>query len=189
MSTKVDRRIVKTKDAIFQSFLSLIAEKNFEEITINEIAERANVNRGTIYFHYTDKYDLLDRCIEVYLNKMSMVSTTIDANGNTIDLLQSSLLPIVHYFEEHYTFYASMFANKGVPTFRQRLLDIVIENIRMHINMEDDNKPYNKEFITHFMASAFVGTIEWWIVNQMPQSPDEMSDQLWGLLKRNQVIH
>lgn len=189
MSTKVDRRIVKTKDAILQSFLALIAEKNFEEITINEIAERANVNRSTIYFHYIDKYDLLDRCIEVYLNKMSLVSITVDDHGNQSDLLQTSLLPIVHYFEENYTFYASMFANKGVPHFRQRLLDIVIENIRMHINMEDDNKRYNKEFISHFMASAFVGTIEWWIVNQMPQSPDEISDQLWGLLKRNQVIH
>ncbi|MFD0697655.1 TetR/AcrR family transcriptional regulator [Paenibacillus sp. GCM10027628] len=49
------------------ALIHLIGEKDFEKITINEIAERADVNRGTIYSHYSDKYDLLDKCLEAHL--------------------------------------------------------------------------------------------------------------------------
>ncbi len=44
--------------------------KEFDRITINDISERANVNRGTVYLHYTDKFDLLDKCIGDHLNQM-----------------------------------------------------------------------------------------------------------------------
>lgn len=39
------------------------------------------------------------------------------------------------------------------------------------------------------MTSAFVGVIDWWILNGMPQSPEYFAEQLWGLLKRNQVTN
>ncbi len=189
MGIKLDRRIAKTKEAIYQSFISLIAEKDFESITINEIAERANVNRGTVYFHYEDKYDLLNKCIEEHLNKMISVTTATDTNGQTVDLIQSSFLPVMNYFAENHHFYASMLANKGIPAFRERLLDIVSNHIKLHINMEGNNRTYSKDLVTQFMSSAFVGVIEWWIVNNMPQSTNEVAEQLWGLLKRNQVIN
>ncbi len=189
MEVKTDRRIAKTREAIFQAFISLIGEKNFESITINEIADRANVNRGTIYFHYSDKYDLLDKCMEEYLSKMSTVSTATGQDGETVDLLESSLMPIIRYFQEHHTFYLSMLSNQGIPSFRKRMLEIVTDSIATHVNMEDQNQGYNKELITQFMASAFVGVIEWWILSEMAQPPEEISTQLWGLLKRNQVIH
>ncbi|MCW3790064.1 TetR/AcrR family transcriptional regulator [Paenibacillus sp. LS1] len=189
MHIKIDRRVVKTKQAIFQSFISLIAEKHFEDITINEIADRANINRGTVYFHYSDKYDLLNKCIEENLNKMISATTTTNANGETVDLIQSSFLPVIRYFEEHHRFYASMLSNKGIPAFREQMLELVTTHIRININMDGDNSHYNQEFITQFMASAFVGIIEWWIMNDMPQSSEDVAEQLWGLLKRNQVIN
>ncbi|WP_138751331.1 TetR/AcrR family transcriptional regulator [Paenibacillus sinopodophylli] len=189
MGVKTDRRIAKTRDTILQSFISLISEKNFEDITINEIADRANVNRGTVYFHYQDKYDLLNTCIELYLNKMISATTTTDANGETIDLIQSSFLPVIRYFEENHHFYVSMLSNKGIPAFRERMLELVTSHINVHINMEGNNKEYSKELMTQFIGSAFVGVIEWWILNSMPQSPEEVADQLWGLFKRNQVIN
>lgn len=188
MEAKTDRRIAKTREAIFQAFISLIGEKNFESITINEIADRANVNRGTIYFHYSDKYDLLDKCMEAYLNKMSAVTTEAGQDGETIDLLESSLMPIIRYFQEHHAFYSSMLSNQGVPSFRKRMLEFVTADIAVHIDMDGQNEGYDKEVVTQFMASAFVGVIEWWMLNDMPQPPEELSVQLWGLLKRNQVI-
>ncbi|WP_145407486.1 TetR/AcrR family transcriptional regulator [Paenibacillus xylanexedens] len=189
MEVRIDRRIAKTKAAIFQSFVSLIAEKNFEDITINEIADRANINRGTVYFHYSDKYDLLNKCIEENLNQMIAVTTATDRNGETIDLIESSFLPVMRYFEENHHFYFSMLSNKGVPAFRDRMLELTTTHINIHIHMDGVNLNYNKELITQFMASAFVGIVEWWILNHMPLSADDVAQQLWGVLKRNQVIN
>lgn len=60
----MDRRIQKTRQAIMNTLVDLLTEEGFDKITINDIADRANINRGTVYLHYVDKFDLLDKCIE-----------------------------------------------------------------------------------------------------------------------------
>ena len=53
---KEDRRVRKTRSAIKSSFIELLNEKELEKITIQDIADRADINRGTFYLHYEDKY-------------------------------------------------------------------------------------------------------------------------------------
>jgi AcrR family transcriptional regulator len=48
---KVDRRILKTQESLKKAFIELMSEKNFDDITIQEIVDKANVNRGTLYLH------------------------------------------------------------------------------------------------------------------------------------------
>ncbi|MEI2472593.1 TetR family transcriptional regulator, partial [Peribacillus frigoritolerans] len=67
---KVDRRIVRTQEAIKKAFLELMSEKNFDSMTIQDISDRANINRATVYLHYLDKFDLLDKIIEEHINNM-----------------------------------------------------------------------------------------------------------------------
>ena len=67
---KVDRRILKTQESLKKVVIELMTEKNFDDITIQDIADRANVNRGTIYLHYQDKFDLLDKVIEAHINEV-----------------------------------------------------------------------------------------------------------------------
>lgn len=57
--TKVDRRILKTQDALKKAVIELMSEKNFDDITIQDLSDRANVSRGTIYLHYMDKYEII----------------------------------------------------------------------------------------------------------------------------------
>ena len=58
-----DPRIKRTRKLINQAFFELIKEKGFQAITIQDIADRAEVNRATFYAHYEDKYQLLDRYV------------------------------------------------------------------------------------------------------------------------------
>lgn len=55
----VDPRIVRTRQLLREALVALLEEKDFEVITVQDIAERATVNRATVYAHYQDKYDLL----------------------------------------------------------------------------------------------------------------------------------
>jgi AcrR family transcriptional regulator len=68
--SKVDRRIAKSQEAIKNAVIELMSEKNFDDITIQEISDRANVSRGTIYLHYLDKYDLLDKLITEHIEEL-----------------------------------------------------------------------------------------------------------------------
>lgn len=184
--TKIDRRILRTKEAIIKAFLELFSEKELDQITINDISERANVNRGTIYLHYTDKYDLLNKCIDDHLSKMFISCSLTDSNNEKIDLL-SMLNPLFTYFEENFLFFSSMLANKRTSLFRERMLQIIVANIKEKLDEQDINQEMNKEILIQFMSSAFVGIVEWWILNNMPQSTQFMARQVWRLFERNDI--
>jgi AcrR family transcriptional regulator len=57
---KTDRRIKRTRNLILDSFQELLSEKMFENISVQDVTERADINRGTFYAHFEDKYALLD---------------------------------------------------------------------------------------------------------------------------------
>src|SRR5215469_11325891 len=59
----VDPRVKRTRKLLQQAFLELFKEKSFSSISIQDITERATVNRATFYAHFADKYELLDSII------------------------------------------------------------------------------------------------------------------------------
>jgi AcrR family transcriptional regulator len=60
---KLDPRIKRTRLLLQQALIDLMAEKSFQSITVQDIAERATVNRVTFYAHFEDKYALLEYTI------------------------------------------------------------------------------------------------------------------------------
>jgi AcrR family transcriptional regulator len=61
---KLDPRVRRTRLLLEQAFMSLLEEKGFQAVTVQDITERAGVNRATFYAHFTDKYALLDHCVQ-----------------------------------------------------------------------------------------------------------------------------
>jgi AcrR family transcriptional regulator len=66
----VDPRVKRTRQLLQQAFLELFREKGFASITVQDIAERATVNRATFYAHYEDKYALMDSMLREYFQQM-----------------------------------------------------------------------------------------------------------------------
>src|SRR5512135_1384046 len=60
---RVDPRVKRTRVLLEQAFMDIIQEKGFQAVTVQDIAERAGVNRATFYAHFADKYALLDHSI------------------------------------------------------------------------------------------------------------------------------
>ncbi|WP_233567683.1 TetR/AcrR family transcriptional regulator [Cohnella faecalis] len=67
---KVDRRVIRSKEALKQALLKLMADKDFDAITITEIVELSNYNRGTFYTHYVNKEALLDDIIDELIREL-----------------------------------------------------------------------------------------------------------------------
>ena len=65
---KEDLRVQKTKAALHRAFYDLLAEKSYDDITVNELCERAMVRRATFYKHYRDKQDFLVSMIKKFNN-------------------------------------------------------------------------------------------------------------------------
>ncbi|WP_339255515.1 TetR/AcrR family transcriptional regulator [Paenibacillus sp. FSL R5-0713] len=62
--TKIDPRIIRTRRLIMDGFIHVLKNKEFKDITIHDITEEATVNRATFYYHFIDKYDLLEKVIK-----------------------------------------------------------------------------------------------------------------------------
>lgn len=70
MKNQDDPRVKRTKQLIQQAFAELIKEKGFDAVTIQDIAQRATINRTTFYAHYSDKYILLDELTALAFKNM-----------------------------------------------------------------------------------------------------------------------
>lgn len=69
----MDRRKRKSRKAIFDACVALVKEKDFQNITVNEIVERADLNRGTFYLHFEDKYDMMNSFENEMIDKIEDV--------------------------------------------------------------------------------------------------------------------
>lgn len=178
--SKVDRRILKTQDALKNAVIELMNEKSFDDITIQDLSDRANVSRGTIYLHYVDKYDLLDKLIETHIQELR---ERCEAAAD-LDFVTGSLI-WTEYFEDNYSFFSLMLASKGAPYFRSRFLNFLLEEFMDEVDVtQGSNQGLNKDLIVRFVASAYVGVIEWWFENERPIPHQALAEQLGSLLER-----
>lgn len=171
----MDRRIQKTRQLIMTTFIELLSENKFEKITINDIAEHANVNRGTIYLHFVDKYDLLDKCIETYTSKLMQYCEEQEVKSADFNVL----LTTFEYLRENFAQYKILMTNEGIGYFRKALYSMIASKIAAVVVTANDTVGFSKEITVQFLTSAFVGVVEWWLVNSMPCSIEEVTKQLW----------
>jgi AcrR family transcriptional regulator len=177
----MDRRITKSKDAIKGAFIELMSQTDFEDITVQDISDKANVGRRTFYHHYLDKYDLLSKLIEEHINEIrkickSAVSGAPDAPGFTW----------FEYFESNYDFFSLMLNGQGVFVFRPIFLEFVIEELKTFGDVSGGkNAGLNEDIYYRFFGSAIVGTIEYYFTNGTRNAYKDMADQVMILLNRN----
>lgn len=87
MTKDVDPRIRKTKRAIYKAFADLLAEKDINEITIRELAERADINRKTFYNHYSGIHQLLDEVEDELIESFNEALSKSDLSSGIKDPL------------------------------------------------------------------------------------------------------
>ncbi|MCP8970902.1 TetR/AcrR family transcriptional regulator [Ectobacillus ponti] len=177
----VDRRIQKSQKAIKDAFVELMAEKGFDQITMQDLSERANVGRRTIYHHYMDKYDLLDKLIGEHLDELStLCEATAELNyaEGTVIWFQ--------YFERNYSFFSTMLASKGAPAFRSRFLAFVIEELKHEMDVtEGKNQGLHQNIILRFFGAAVVEIVESWFTSEIAEPAAVVAEQMGRLLDRN----
>ncbi|WP_338780565.1 TetR/AcrR family transcriptional regulator [Metabacillus sp. FJAT-52054] len=177
---KADRRVIKSQESIKKALIELMSEKNFDAITIQDIADRANVNRGTVYLHYMDKFDLLDKVMEEHISNM----TDFCESASEMDYIESTV-HCMEYLQSNYLFFSTMLASEGAPSFRHQFLKFNIVEFKKDVDLTSGkNLGQNEEIVAQFVANAYVGVVEWWLKNEMPFPPQVMAEKVGELIER-----
>ncbi|WP_322398642.1 TetR/AcrR family transcriptional regulator, partial [Clostridium perfringens] len=116
-----------------------MSEKEFESITSNQIAAEANVNRGTGYLHFDDKYDLREQCRAAEITQLLRHCMSGDDLGHLPS--KTALLHTFEYLEQHASFYSIMLKSKGSMVFRNQMETMFRKSLMEHldsINLDQD---------------------------------------------------
>ena len=93
---KLDPRVKRTRNLILSSFESLLAEKGFESISVQDMTDKAEINRATFYAHFPDKYALLDYFItQMFMQEVD--KRTLNACHYTQDNLRVLILAMIEF--------------------------------------------------------------------------------------------
>lgn len=149
----MDRRVRKTRQAIFDAFVELYAKKDLDSIIIREIADLADVNRVTVYQHFSDKYDLLEQLIKESIDHMMK-----DCMRDTVS---ESYEEIYTYLKENRRLFQVLLKNNNTSVFHQCLTDAFRASLKERASQEE-NTVYD-EIKRECAASAVAGVFEWWI--------------------------
>ena len=96
---KLDPRVKRTRSLILQAFGSLLAEKGFESISVQDITDKAEINRATFYAHFQDKYDLLNKAIG-QMFRQEIEKRTLNACHYTPDNLKNLILAVCEFLSK-----------------------------------------------------------------------------------------
>ncbi|MCE4956473.1 TetR/AcrR family transcriptional regulator [Macrococcoides caseolyticum] len=172
-----DRRIRKTKQSIRSALLELMLEKSFDSITVNDIARTSDINRGTFYLHYVDKYALLEQIENDMLEQFIALQQSMDLTKiiHEVDIFQEVFIKkVMHILKEDKLFFKVMLHPNLNTTFEYKFRKIIQQNFERMIDVEEiEGIPFNYYFA--FISSAQIGVIKQWVRTDMQESPEEIA--------------
>lgn len=177
------KRVNETKERIKTAFLELYAKKTIDKITIKEITEKAQINRGTFYVYYMDIYDLLekieDEVVALFEERIETVILTL-LRGNKLD---SDVLPEA-FFRENPEMISLVFGERAEPRMINKIKEIA-KRIAIHelqLNVQGDTIEAKKtRYMLEYISAAQLGLVTAWFRNHMDMPMDFLGELIVGL--------
>jgi AcrR family transcriptional regulator len=178
MEITEDLRVRRTRKMIQEALLELTVEKGYPNITVQDIADRAMVNRSTFYRHYLDKDDLLTQ----YMDEVAALTSEDDA---AIDKLQPGekevpfgLIKLLRHIAQFSEFYRVMLSANGHPVVTDRLRRNAEDRFRYLLRHPGviaipHKSPLDMRLT--YISCAGIGAITWWVENKLPCSAEELA--------------
>jgi AcrR family transcriptional regulator len=178
----LDRRIIRTREAIQDAMIDLIEEIGFESISIKDIAERANINRGTFYLHYHDKFDLLEQTEKEIIEDLKNILVKEITWGFEEYLNYDKPLPVIvtifEYMERKSRIMHAILGLKANPNFQRRMKKAIesnLEQLGLYITRTNAELTVPPEYLMSYIAAAHMGVIQAWLEGGCQESPQEMA--------------
>ncbi|MDO4296479.1 MAG: TetR/AcrR family transcriptional regulator [bacterium] len=172
----LDRRVRKTR-ALYRSCLAkLLKEKKIQEISVREISELADLNRGTFYLHYRDVFDLLDQIETELLDDLN--ETLLKYSPEELKEKPSLVFQEVYTLVlENQDILEILMGDNGDLKFITRLKEIVKKKcLDDWMTLFSCKSAQYSEAYYYYMISGCIGLAEYWMQTGMKESPAELAE-------------
>ncbi|WP_347287899.1 TetR/AcrR family transcriptional regulator [Staphylococcus xylosus] len=184
-----DRRVRKTKNAIKQAFIKLLAEKELERITIQDITTLADINRGTFYLHYEDKYLLLSDLEDEILAGLADETGTYklvlqDSNLEDFAKIFSEkiLKNIILHIQKDIDFYLVIFKLDRKSHLEDKISELMYANMAENISNKQNISDIPLDYFHSYVSGATISFIKHWVQDKNRMEPDIVVDYLFKMI-------
>ncbi|NUW03775.1 TetR/AcrR family transcriptional regulator [Streptomyces sp. CAI 127] len=185
---RVDPRVRRTRALLRSAALELAAERDVESLTIADIAERATVNRATVYQHYKDRDALLLDAMEEEIGRLAHAAARCPLTHPT-GRIPAELVELFRHVEANATLYRRMLGPSGAARFINELRDLLAQEVEAQLHDEKATKteaPAGQALArlrAHYLAGAFVGVFTQWVSTPVRPTADQAANEVWALMR------
>ena len=183
---RIDRRKVRTRALLRDALLELIQEKRYEDISIQDITDRANLNRATFYLHYADKEELLITSLQEIYDALIGSMLPLDPAILIVDNHEFECA-ILQHVKDNAGFYRVLLSEQSPPAFIVKMTEYVAKvtlDMCKPLFEGKPEPPIPLDASAHYYAGATIGLITWWVKHDFHLPVDTMA-RMWRELDNN----
>ncbi len=177
----MDRRQRKTRDAIFAAFITLLSERNYNQISVQEIIDAADIGRTTFYAHFATRDILLKAlCEELFAHIIdsAMGHTEIHGRYSDCSAPDGVFLHLLQHLQKNDNHILDLLSSSNndifLRYFKSNLRTLVLSQYSESIDKAVSTLP--KGYLINHISATFVETVNWWISRNMRESPEELTE-------------
>jgi AcrR family transcriptional regulator len=171
IAAKIDRRVARTRNTLGDALVELMHEKRFEEITVQEVLNRAGVGRSTFYSHYRDKDDLFLSDVEDFFGMMGGLLTRYNVSPERV----APVAELFGHIAEVREFYLAVVAAEKVQDVIELGRGIFARSIEERLMLAKvEMEPIKLKAQSYALAGALFALLDWWIAHGMTEPPQAM---------------
>ena len=175
MEQKESRRVTMTKLLLKTALMELMQEKPFEQITIKELCEQADLNRTTFYLHYNDQKDVLAEIEKETMEKTVAFMENVSPDADSIDQIESFL----SYVKENALVFRTLMLRSDSRPFRQEFIVYTLERIRGNLPYYGD--PAHERYVLTFLMEGSNHIIMEWMRQDFDLPAREVAQLIYRL--------
>lgn len=181
MDKKMDRRVLKTKRAIYNAFVELLSEKEINHITITDISKKADINRKTFYNYYSDIYEVMEEIenlmVDTFIKRLDTIEFT-----NMTDFLTEVFSQFTEIINSDLVFFSHLFKTNNRSILIVKIVEAIKEYIRKRIEKEQELDIQKFNIVADFYIPGILSVYMNWFMNNHNISIEELSYILTDLI-------
>ena len=181
---KEDRRVRRTKKKMTQAMTELLQKKQVNEITVKELTDLADMNRGTFYMYYRDIFDMLEKIEDELFQKLDVIAQTHE-HGDPTQQVKPILLDLFRFIEENQEMCRVLLSPNGDMNFLHRLYEAIRER-GLEIWKDQMGSLGEKEFDYRYSFVIFgcAGMIRAWVNRSCQETDMQMAELADRMIRR-----
>lgn len=171
----MDRRVRKTKEILKNNLILLMKDKSIDSITVTELCEKADINRGTFYLHYKDVFQMLEEIEQELFKEFQDRILSHESSINKV-CTKPILQDIFSFIAQNSDFCMVVLCERGDMVFLKKIVSLIYEkgyNGWSNIFNKSDKDLFDKYY--SFILYGAIGLIDHWLKNGLKESPEYMA--------------